>query len=93
MFLIAQDLKRLVNVSLHLGSPLNDAELQALLANIDASAEALAKAGPDAFFTTLVVVATEHALNAAQRKANRRRKRVPEESGALPRSEATEPSL
>jgi hypothetical protein len=68
VFLIVNDVKRLINFSLHVGGPLTDAELAVILANIDATAEALAHAPEAAFSTTVVLVESENGLNAAQRK-------------------------
>jgi hypothetical protein len=68
MFLVAFDSKRLISVSLHVGEALSEVEFQMVLDTIDKSAAALDAAGKDAFFTTLILVDTDKAPNAAQRK-------------------------
>jgi hypothetical protein len=68
MLALAQDLKRRITFALHVGGPLTDAELKQVLVAIDASAEALAKAGSDAFCTTVILVETDHGPTATQRK-------------------------
>ena len=68
MVVLSQDLKRFITVTLHVGAALTEAELREVLGAIDHAAEALARAGPDAFWTTVVLAETEHGPNATQRK-------------------------
>ena len=67
MLATAYDSTRLINVSLHVGEPLTDADVDGIIATIGSMAEAVA-AGKEAFATTVVIAEANNGPNAKQRR-------------------------
>ena len=67
MFAMAQDARRLIQLALHVGEAMTDAELEAFIAAIDGMAAAVAER-PGVVATIIIIVETEHAPTAIQRR-------------------------
>lgn len=68
MIVTVVDTKRLINISLHVGGALREADVSTIMTTIDTMATALKAAGPSGRVTTLIIVETENGPNAAQRQ-------------------------
>src|SRR5579884_3912357 len=67
MLVHSLDTKKLISFTLHTGAPLTDGEVETILTNIDAMANALAD-DPKAHATTVVIVDAESGPSAKQRQ-------------------------
>jgi hypothetical protein len=76
---IESDADRLIDVMLHVGAAPTDADIDAIVASIRKTADAVSRS-PTKFGTVLILVDTDHGPDAKQRK------RIAEASRAVPRS-------
>lgn len=67
MLATSYDSKRLINVSLHVGEPLTDADIDGIIGTIDTMVQAVA-ASSEAFATTVVIAEADNGPNAKQRR-------------------------
>src|SRR5512135_2346082 len=79
MYVIAYDSNRVINVSLHVGEPMTDADVDKIVSTIDTMADAIASKKAE-FATSIVIIETDTGPSAKQRK------RIGEATAKLSRS-------